>query len=82
MSGLDFSDMIEYNWIDIECPNCHIENSIQMIQVILESRILCRGCYRSIHLLQKDASGTRIQQSLSAITDALNALSTTLNLKI
>lgn len=55
------------HWIQVECPNCRIENEVRLIDVLVESTIICRGCYQSLHLIQQDQSATQSFQRVKSL---------------
>ena len=46
MSSLDMVGAFGNVRVDIECPDCKISNRISLKEIIIESSIICRGCYK------------------------------------
>ena len=56
-------------WIYFNCPNCNYEDSVQLIEIKLESRISCHNCKTITILKDNEASvhlsSKRIEQELN-----------------
>ncbi len=60
---------LNYIWIDIECPHCHYETQIQLIDVKTEIIIFCNNCKSSIQIIDSEAS---THTGIESINNALN----------
>ena len=63
MSEFSFLRAIKKSWVNVTCPRCAISNRVMVREILVESYIVCKGCYIDLHLVQKDASGTRTESS-------------------
>jgi transcription elongation factor Elf1 len=43
-------------WIDFNCPKCHYNDAIQLIDVKTERTIFCHNCKSTIRLIDNEAS--------------------------
>ncbi len=75
MAGLDLVGAIAGLWVDIVCPQCKISNRIRLKEIMIESSMICRGCYKTFHLIEVDASGTRSNRQVKRLEDEINKLS-------
>ncbi len=82
MAHLDLVGSFSNLWTDIECPNCKIENALRLKEVIIESSIICRGCYADVHFVQVNASGYKSKQAAQKLQDSLNELSRDLKIRL
>ena len=62
---------LNYIWIDLECPNCHYADQIQLIDVKTERTIYCNNCKSSIKIVDQDAS---VHNSIDEINNILDDL--------
>lgn len=72
VSDFGFLNAIRRSWVEIPCPECGISNRIMLGEIFIESSVLCKGCYMTLHLVQKDASGTRTKSSISRLDGEIN----------
>ena len=82
MSDLDLATSFSNLWTEITCPNCKIANRIRLKEILIESSIICRGCYKDFHLVQADASGFRSKQSMQQLQEEIEKLSQQLTIRI
>jgi len=75
MAGLDLVGAFAGLWVDIVCPQCKISNRIRLKEIMIESSIICRGCYKEFHLFEANASGTRSNRQVKSLEDEINNLS-------
>jgi transposase-like protein len=72
MSGFDLMGAISQMWIEVSCPTCGISNRVRVKEVLVESSLICRGCYRELHLTQSDASGARTKRGVQELEGVIN----------
>lgn len=65
---------LNYMWIDVECPNCHYEDQIQLIDVKTEKTVFCNNCKTSIQIIDSDASTYTGIESLHKALDDLDKI--------
>jgi transposase-like protein len=73
MTSLDLVGAFEGLWVDIECPDCKISTRVHLKEIIIQSSIICRGCYKSYDLVQSGASGTKSERKIKALEGEMNS---------
>ncbi len=71
MGDFGLTNLIGNTWIEIKCPGCGFSNPAREIEVVIESKMLCSGCYSTINLRQESASGTRANQQLRMMEEMI-----------
>jgi hypothetical protein len=61
------------------CPDCQFVNSATVRQVRIGGRVICRGCKKTLCLVDADAS---VNKGRRRLRDELSALATTLKMEI
>jgi Zn finger protein HypA/HybF involved in hydrogenase expression len=74
---------IEKAPVEFKCPDCGFINKVNFKDVKLERRIICRGCKKTIVLIDKDSSFKQaskdIQKSLNELAKTLKEISNSTN---
>jgi Zn ribbon nucleic-acid-binding protein len=65
---------IEKTWVEIECPNCNYQDTIQLLDAKTERRVFCHNCKCSIQLQDSNAS---VHSGIESIEDAMKDLNNT-----
>ncbi len=69
---------LEYQWIEIDCPNCRYGISIMLQAVKLQEICYCHNCKKRIQLVDNDASThtsiNKIDLELKKLDKALKKL--------
>ncbi len=82
MANLNLAKAFARLWIDIACPNCGLSSRIRLKEVIIESSIICRGCYTDFHMVQFDASGSKTKRRIQELGKQVNDVTTTINVNL
>jgi transposase-like protein len=72
MNSLDLVGSFSNLWTEITCPSCKISNRTRLKEILIESSIICRGCYKDYHLVQADASGSRSTRRIKSLEEEIN----------
>lgn len=55
------------------CPECGIDNTVRLQDVRLQRRVLCRGCHKTIQLVDDNISTHLATQHLGDMIDEMEA---------
>ncbi|RFM34742.1 hypothetical protein DXN04_14280 [Chitinophaga silvisoli] len=58
-------------WIDFDCPNCSYSVEVQLIDVKLQSSVICHNCKTIIHIIDDSASTNRSINDINTAFDNL-----------